>query len=95
MDIIHAGRGLVVERRGEDKHDKGTSAMQNIFFTDIRIEQVTGTGGISRNPIQIDGGMSGLIGNIFFKRVSVGNFGPKPSLISGLDQEKSCDKCCV
>jgi hypothetical protein len=87
IDIIHAGRGLVVERRGEDQHDKGTNAVQNIFFTDIRVEQVTGTGGISRNPIQIDGGLPEPIGNIFFKRVSVGNLGPKSSLIAGFDRE--------
>ena len=86
MDIIHAGRGIVVENRGQN--NKGNEVgwpMQNIYFTDIHVEQVTGTGGISRNPIQISSDLGGPISNIFFKRVSVGNFGPKPSLISGYD----------
>ena len=59
--------------------------MQNIYFTDIRVEQVTGKGGTSRNPIQINSDLPGAISNIFFTRVSVGNFGPKPSLIGGFD----------
>jgi len=86
MDIIHAGRGIVVEHRGKGNkdHEEGNS-MQNIYFTDIRVEQVSGTGGTSRNPIQINSELAGPISNIFFKRVSVGNFGPKPSVISGYD----------
>lgn len=85
IDIIHAGRGLVVEHRGEDSNEKGASPMQNIYFTDIRVEQVSGTGGTSRNPIQIKSELPGAICNIFFQRVSVASFGPKPSLISGYD----------
>jgi hypothetical protein len=59
--------------------------MTNIYFTDIRVEEVSGTGGVSRNPIQIKSYVPAPINNIFFKRVSVGNFGPQSSLISGYD----------
>jgi hypothetical protein len=83
IDILHAGRGLVVENRGDE--GKGGSSMRNIFFTDIRVEEVSGKGGTSRNPIQIFGGLPGSISDLFFKRVSIANFGPKPSLISGFD----------
>ena len=83
IDMLHAGRGLVVENRGNQAN--GGCSMQNIFFTDIRVEEVSGTGGTSRNPIQILGELPGGISNIFFKRVSIANFGPKPSLISGFD----------
>jgi len=88
IDIIHAGRGLVVEHHGENnKKGQTPHSMQNIYFTDIRVEQVAGKGGTSRNPIQISSALPGSISNIFFKRVSVGNFGPKPSLISGYDAQ--------
>jgi hypothetical protein len=83
IDMLHAGRGLVVENRGNKVN--GGNPMQNIFFTDIRVEEVSGKGGTSRNPIQIYGELPGGISNIFFKRVSVANFGPNPSLISGFD----------
>jgi polygalacturonase len=85
IDILHAGRGLVVESHGEAKETKAASPMQNIFFTDIRVEQVSGIGGTSRNPIQIDSELPNAISNIFFKGVSIANFGPKPSLIGGYD----------
>jgi len=86
IDIIHAGRGLVVEHHGEtNKKGQPPHSMQNIYFTDIRVEQVAGKGGTSRNPIQISSALPGTISNIFFIRVTVGNFGPKPSLISGYD----------
>jgi hypothetical protein len=86
MDIIHAGRGLVVEHRGElTKNDDGESPMKNIFFTDVRVEQVSGTGGVDRDPIDIVGDLPGSISNLFFKRINIGNFGPKPSRINGYD----------
>jgi len=86
IDIIHAGRGLVIEHRGDDsKTDNAPNPIHDIFFTDIRVEQVSGTGGTSRNPIQIKSELPGAISSIFFKRVSVGNLGPQPSLLSGYD----------
>jgi polygalacturonase len=93
MDIIHAGRGLVVEHRGEiSKNDQGDNPIRNIFFTDVRVEQVTGTGGESRNPIEIISKLPGRISNIFFNRVSVGNFGPQSSRISGYDAKHPVTK---
>ena len=86
IDIIHAGRGLVVQHNGEtNKNDHGDKPIQNIFFTDIRVEEVNEPRGETRNPIEIIGKLPGRINNIFFKRVSVGNFGPQPSRIIGFD----------
>jgi polygalacturonase len=86
IDIVHTGRGLVVERKGNSHN---TGAIQNVYFTDIRVEKVEGTGGISRNPIHINDEGPGTISNIFFKRVSLGNFGPHSSVISGFDSGDS------
>jgi polygalacturonase len=88
MDIIHSGRGLVVEQEG-NKNSQVGCPMQNIFFTDVRIEEVAEKRGESRNPVDIKCYIPGQIRDIFFKRVSVGNFGPQPSLISGFDESTS------
>jgi hypothetical protein len=86
MDIIHAGRGLVVEHHGEvTKDDSGTSSLKNIYFADVRVEQVSGTGGVNRAPIDIVSNLPGSISGLFFKRISIGNFGPRRSRISGCD----------
>lgn len=86
MDIIHAGRGLVVQHNGEtNKNDNTDKPIQNIFFTDIRVEEVNEPRGETRNPIEIIGKLPGRINNIYFKRVSVGNFGPQSSRIIGFD----------
>jgi hypothetical protein len=40
VDIIHAGRGLVVESRAQsDGGDQTPCPIQNVYFTDIRVEQ--------------------------------------------------------
>lgn len=86
IDIIHAGRGLVVEHR-DGKNAPAGKSIRNIFFKDIRVEEVAGTGGISRNPIQIRTDQPAPISNLHFQRITIGNFGPNPSRIAGFDEK--------
>lgn len=94
IDIVHTGRGLVVERKSEGHNGRkgdvhNASSIQNVYFTDIRVEKIEGTGGMSRDPIHINSEGPGSISNVYFKRVALGNFGPHPSVISGFDSADS------
>ena len=88
IDVVRAGRGIVVEHLpSASEHDP--QPIEDIAFTDIRIEQVEGVGGTSRNPIQINSAAAAPIRDLRFTRIQFGNFGPKTSLIRGYDDEKN------
>jgi Pectate lyase superfamily protein/Glycosyl hydrolases family 28 len=87
IDIIHTGRGLVVEHHASSS-EHAPQPIDNVEFTDIRVEQVEGTGGMSRNPIHISSDAPAPISDIRFTRITIGNFGPKPSVIHGDDDGK-------
>ena len=75
IDIVHTGRGLVVERKG-NAHNTGS--IQNVYFTDIRVEKIEGTGGISRDPIHINDEGPWFHQQCLFQTCCVRQFWPSP-----------------
>jgi polygalacturonase len=84
IDVIHAGRGLAVE----NNTGAGANPITDIAFSDIRVESVT-NGGTSndRKPIElvIRAGSLAPIQRVTFDHVTIGNFGPQNSALTGLD----------
>jgi hypothetical protein len=84
IDVIHAGRGLAVE----NNTGAGANPITDISFANVRVEAVT-SGGTSgdRRPVEliIRAGSPAPIERVTFQGVSVGNFGPQSSALTGLD----------
>jgi polygalacturonase len=84
IDVIHAGRGLAVE----NNTGAGANPITDISFSNIRVESVTngGTSG-DRKPIEliIRPGSPAVIDRVTFANVTIGNFGPQNSALTGLD----------
>lgn len=85
IDVVHAGRGCVVENDSDD--GTATNPITDIHFANIRVEAVT-AGGLSsdRRPIGLDikSNSDAEMDRIIFDNVTIGNFGPSRSYITGL-----------